>query len=63
VPNPDRITPATPAAFSMMMLVTTPSGDAYTFAELESICKDAGFSSVEPTPAQVGVSTLVVAHK
>jgi 2-polyprenyl-3-methyl-5-hydroxy-6-metoxy-1,4-benzoquinol methylase len=63
VPNPDRITPATPAAFSMMMLVTTPSGDAYTFAELESICKDAGFSSVDPTPAQVGISTLVVAHK
>jgi SAM-dependent methyltransferase len=63
VPNPDRVTPATPAAFSMVMLATTPSGDAYTFAELESICKDAGFSSVDPSPAQVGIGTLVVAHK
>jgi hypothetical protein len=47
----------------MVMLATTPSGDAYTFAELESICKDAGFSSVDPSPAQVGIGTLVVAHK
>jgi len=39
VPNPDRVTPPTAAAFSMMMLATTPAGDAYTFAELESISK------------------------
>jgi hypothetical protein len=30
VPNPDRVTPPTAAAFSMMMLATTPAGDAYT---------------------------------
>jgi predicted methyltransferase len=28
VPNPDRLTPPTAAAFSMMMLATTPAGDA-----------------------------------
>src|ERR1051325_9421980 len=31
VPNEDRITPPVPACFSMIMLGTTPSGDAYTF--------------------------------
>jgi 2-polyprenyl-3-methyl-5-hydroxy-6-metoxy-1,4-benzoquinol methylase len=47
VPNPDRITPPTAAAFSIMMLATTPKGDAYTFVELESILKCAGFERVE----------------
>jgi ubiquinone/menaquinone biosynthesis C-methylase UbiE len=44
IPNPDRVTPPMAAAFSMMMLATTPAGDAYTFAELEGMLKDAGFS-------------------
>jgi hypothetical protein len=63
VPNPDRITPPTAAAFSMMMLATTPSGDAYTFAELEDISKSAGFSRVELAPQQIGLDRLVVAYK
>jgi 2-polyprenyl-3-methyl-5-hydroxy-6-metoxy-1,4-benzoquinol methylase len=63
VPNPDRVTPPTAAAFSMMMLATTPSGDAYTFAELESISKDAGFARVELAPAEIGIDRLVVAYR
>jgi hypothetical protein len=63
VPNPDRISPPTAAAFSMMMLATTPSGDAYTFAELEDISKNAGFSRVELAPQQIGLDRLVVAYK
>jgi 2-polyprenyl-3-methyl-5-hydroxy-6-metoxy-1,4-benzoquinol methylase len=63
VPNPDRVSPPTPASFSMMMLATTPSGDAYTFAELESISKDAGFSRVELAPPEIGINRLVVAHR
>src|SRR5439155_5480137 len=47
VPDASRVTPPTAAAFSLMMLATTPSGDAYTFAELESISKTAGFARVE----------------
>lgn len=62
VPNPDRVSPPMPAAFSMIMLTTTPSGDAYTFAELEAICKDAGFTSVEQGP-HLGLNTLIVAHR
>jgi SAM-dependent methyltransferase len=62
VPNPDRVSPPTAAAFSMMMLATTPSGDAYTFLELESISKSAGFARVELAPPEIGLDRLVIAH-
>jgi 2-polyprenyl-3-methyl-5-hydroxy-6-metoxy-1,4-benzoquinol methylase len=63
VPNPDRITPPTAAAFSMMMLATTPKGDAYTFVELESISKNAGFTRVELAPPEIGLDRLVIAYR
>ena len=63
VPNPDRVTPPTAAAFSLIMLAFTPSGDAYTFRELESMAREAGFSRVELSPTDVGVEQLVVAQK
>ena len=44
VPDESRVTPPDAAAFSFMMLGTTPAGDAYTFAELESMFRRAGFS-------------------
>jgi 2-polyprenyl-3-methyl-5-hydroxy-6-metoxy-1,4-benzoquinol methylase len=43
MPNDDRVTPPSAAAFSMMMLCTTPSGDAYTFRELDHMFRQAGF--------------------
>jgi len=63
VPNPDRITPPTAAAFSMMMLATTPRGDAYTFVELESISKNAGFTRVELAGPEIGLDRLVIAYR
>ena len=63
VPNPDRVTPPTAAAFSMMMLATTPAGDAYTFAELESISKSAGFARVDLAPPEIGLDRLVIAYR
>jgi 2-polyprenyl-3-methyl-5-hydroxy-6-metoxy-1,4-benzoquinol methylase len=63
VPNPDRVSPPTPAAFSMIMLATTPTGDAYTFAELESIARNAGFKRAELAPAEIGLDRLVVAYR
>jgi 2-polyprenyl-3-methyl-5-hydroxy-6-metoxy-1,4-benzoquinol methylase len=58
VPNEDRVTPATSAAFALVMLATTPAGDAYTFAEYEQMFSAAGFtrsecSNLEPTMQQV----------
>ena len=63
VPNPDRVTPPTAAAFSMMMLATTPNGDAYTFEEIESISTNAGFTRVELAPPQIGLDRLVIAYR
>jgi ubiquinone/menaquinone biosynthesis C-methylase UbiE len=55
VPNEDRVTPPISAMFAYMMLGSTPSGDAYTQSEFESMGRQAGFTrmlfkSVEPTP-------------
>jgi ubiquinone/menaquinone biosynthesis C-methylase UbiE len=63
VPNEDRVTPPDAASFSVMMLTTTPSGDAYTFSELERMFANAGFSRstlhpLPPTIQQVVVSEL-----
>ncbi|HTV60717.1 MAG TPA: class I SAM-dependent methyltransferase [Verrucomicrobiae bacterium] len=63
VPNADRVSPPTAAAFSMMMLATTPAGDAYTFPELESISKGAGFTRVEMAAAEIGMDRLVIAYR
>jgi 2-polyprenyl-3-methyl-5-hydroxy-6-metoxy-1,4-benzoquinol methylase len=63
IPNPDRVTPPTAAAFSMMMLATTPAGDAYTFAELETISKGAGFARTELALPEIGLDRLVIAYR
>ncbi|MEH2068357.1 MAG: methyltransferase [Nostoc sp.] len=61
IPNSDRITPPAAAGFGLVMLATTPSGDAYTFAEYENMFNNAGFShcqlySLPPTEQQVIVA-------
>jgi 2-polyprenyl-3-methyl-5-hydroxy-6-metoxy-1,4-benzoquinol methylase len=43
VPNDDRVSPPSAAAFSLMMLCTTPAGDAYLFRELDEMFREAGF--------------------
>jgi 2-polyprenyl-3-methyl-5-hydroxy-6-metoxy-1,4-benzoquinol methylase len=62
VPEEDRVRPAVPAAFALIMLAETPGGDAYTRSELEHMFKRAGFSRHEfhampPSPHSVLVST------
>ena len=61
VPNDDRVTPPEVAGFSLVMLVGTPSGDAYTSREFEQMFANAGFSSstfhaLPPTFQQVVIS-------
>ena len=63
VPNPDRVSPSTAAAFSLTMLAATPMGHAYTFAELEGIARAAGFTRVELSPAELGRNRLVIAYR
>ena len=52
VPNEDRVTPPTAAAFSMIMLAGTDSGDAYTLSEYERMFRNAGFAktTLHPVP-------------
>jgi 2-polyprenyl-3-methyl-5-hydroxy-6-metoxy-1,4-benzoquinol methylase len=61
VPNPDRITPPMAASFSLIMLASTPSGDAYTFAEFESMLKNSGFSAVTRHDLTGSPETVVIA--
>lgn len=62
VPNEDRVSPPQPAAFSMTMLVTTPSGDAYTFRELEDMHAQAGFREITAHPIAMSPHTIVKAR-
>lgn len=63
VPNEDRITPPEAASFSVMMLGSTPAGDAYTFSELERMMKAAGFSSSEIHPLPPSIQQAVISQK
>jgi 2-polyprenyl-3-methyl-5-hydroxy-6-metoxy-1,4-benzoquinol methylase len=61
VPNEDRVSPRTPAMFSMVMLGSTDAGDAYTLKEYEKMFGNSGFSKttmqqIPDMPQQVLVS-------
>jgi 2-polyprenyl-3-methyl-5-hydroxy-6-metoxy-1,4-benzoquinol methylase len=60
VPNPDRVSPPLQAAFAFLMLVSTPSGDAYTLDDLDGIARDAGFRGATARPLAPTPQTLVV---
>jgi ubiquinone/menaquinone biosynthesis C-methylase UbiE len=63
VPNEDRVSPPVPASFSMMMLGGTPGGDAYTFAELERMFRNAGFSHSELHELPASPEKVIVARR
>jgi len=63
VPNDDRVTPPRAAAFSLIMLASTPDGDTYTFREFEQMFHAAGFSSSEQMPLPNGFQTVIISRK
>ena len=63
VPNDDRVTPPDTAQFSMMMLAGTPSGDAYTFAELERMFSNAGFTRSTFSPLPPTIQQVIISEK
>ncbi len=63
VPNEDRVSPPQAAAFSMMMLGSTPAGDAYTFAELDTMFRNAGFARSELHELPPSIERVVISHK
>lgn len=63
VPNQDRVSPPDAATFSLVMLVSTEHGDAYTFAEFEQMLNEARFTKIEQHPLPPGVSTAIIATR
>ena len=63
IPNEDRVTPPDTAGFSLMMLTSTPSGDAYTFPELERMFANAGFSRSTFHPLPPTIQQVVISEK
>lgn len=60
VPNEDRVSPPMAASFSMTMLASTVSGDAYTFSELEAMFRDSGFDGITGHPIPRSPHTVVL---
>ena len=62
VPNEDRVSPPMAASFSLTMLASTASGDAYTLSELEAMYREAGFGGIRAHPVPNSPHTVVIAH-
>jgi 2-polyprenyl-3-methyl-5-hydroxy-6-metoxy-1,4-benzoquinol methylase len=63
VPNEDRVSPPMAAKFSLMMLATTPSGDAYTVSQYERMLRNSGFQSAELLAIPPSRQQVVLARK
>jgi ubiquinone/menaquinone biosynthesis C-methylase UbiE len=63
MPNEDRVSPPIAGGFAMMMLGTTPAGDAYTFAEYDAMFRNAGFASSKFHSLTRAPQSLVVSTK
>ena len=63
VPNDDRISPPDGALFAMRMLGTTPNGDAYTLAEIDTMLRDAGFGASEARSLRPAHQQLILARR
>lgn len=59
----DRAGPPESVMFALTMLATTPAGDAYTFAEYERMCQNAGFSRSELHPLPPTMERVVIAYR
>ena len=61
VPDENRVTPPAAASFSLVMLGTTPEGDAYTFGEYREMLTTAGFSDAALHPLPPTAQSAVIA--
>jgi SAM-dependent methyltransferase/predicted transcriptional regulator len=63
VPNEDRVSPPTAAAFSLIMLANTHAGDAYTLAEYRSMFAKCGFLTTTSHPVPGLPETVLISEK
>jgi ubiquinone/menaquinone biosynthesis C-methylase UbiE len=62
-PEESRVTPAGSAAFAMVMLASTPAGDAYTIEEIRGMYEAAGFGGVESSMLPMGMQRIFTGVK
>jgi 2-polyprenyl-3-methyl-5-hydroxy-6-metoxy-1,4-benzoquinol methylase len=63
IPDEDRVSPAMPAMFALVMLATTPQGDAYTFADYDPMFGAAGFARVTLHALPPTEERVIIAEK
>jgi 2-polyprenyl-3-methyl-5-hydroxy-6-metoxy-1,4-benzoquinol methylase len=63
IPNEDRVSPPTAAAFSLIMLAGTDAGDAYTLVEYEKMFQDAGFGTTTLYPVPEMPQQILISQK
>ena len=61
IPNEDRVSPPS-AGFSLIMLCSTPSGDAYTFSELNEMLTTVGFSRSKLLDLPGGMQRVIISE-
>jgi hypothetical protein len=60
-PDDSRVRPSAPGWFAVMMLATTPEGDAYTLGEYKSMLEEAGFEAAAEHKVPASARTVLVA--
>lgn len=63
IPNADRVTPPPSAGFALVMLATTPEGDAYTFDEYKTMLADSGFRDPQLRALPASANQAIIAKK
>ena len=63
VPNEDRVSPPAMADFGLIMLATTPAGDAYTFSEYDRMFRHAGFTKSEMHDVPASNQRAIITQK
>ena len=61
VPNDDRVSPAS-ADFALIMLISTPAGDAYTFKEWDAMFRNAGFGRSDMHAVPNSKEHVIITH-
>lgn len=63
IPNDDRVSPPDAAVFSLVMLATTPAGDAYTLSEYEQMFAQAGFANHQLVTLPTAMQQVLISCK
>jgi 2-polyprenyl-3-methyl-5-hydroxy-6-metoxy-1,4-benzoquinol methylase len=63
IPDDDRSGPPEALSFALVMLATTPAGDAYTFAEYEKMLRAAGFSQATLQDLRPSPNRVIIARR